>query len=91
MNSKSQINDDTIDLRELFFSLIAQWKMIALCIILSVICGLLYLRITPEIFSTDAMVQVEDNKGAASAALLTARRTTYINSYFSRGILRQGV
>lgn len=70
MNSKSQINDDTIDLRELFFSLIAQWKMIALCIILSVICGLLYLRITPEIFSTDAMVQVEDNKGAASAALL---------------------
>lgn len=70
MNSKSQINDDTIDLKELFFSLIAQWKVIALCTILSIVCALLYLRITPATFSTDAMVQVEDSKGAASAALL---------------------
>jgi len=70
MNQNSKTNDDTIDLKELFFSLIAQWKVIALCIILSLICALLYLRVTPPVYSTDAMVQVEDGKSAASAALM---------------------
>lgn len=70
MNQNSKTNDDTIDLKELFFSLIAQWKVIALCIILSLICALLYLRVTPNTYSTDAMVQVEDSKGAGAAALL---------------------
>lgn len=70
MNQNSKTNDDTIDLKELFSSLIAQWKVIALCIILSLICALLYLRVTSPVYSTDAMVQVEDGKSAASAALL---------------------
>ncbi|EPG35420.1 polysaccharide biosynthesis tyrosine autokinase [Acinetobacter colistiniresistens] len=70
MNQNSKISEDTIDLKELFFSLIAQWKIIALCVILSLICAILYLRITSDIYSVDAMVQVEESKGAASAALL---------------------
>ena len=71
MSNSTQLNsDDTIDLKELFFSLLAQWKLISLCILLSLICALLYLRITPEIYSVDALVQVEDKKGGASAALL---------------------
>lgn len=70
MNQNSNMNDDTIDLKELFFSLIAQWKVIALCVILSLICALLYLRITTPVYSTDALVQVEDSKGAGAAALL---------------------
>ncbi|ATZ61911.1 polysaccharide biosynthesis tyrosine autokinase [Acinetobacter bereziniae] len=70
MNQNSKTNDDTIDLKELFFSLIAQWKVIALCVILSLICALLYLRVTSPVYSTDAMVQVEDGKSAASAALM---------------------
>ncbi len=70
MNQNSKTNEDTIDLKELFFSLIAQWKVIALCVVLSLICALLYLRITPDTYSVDAMVQVEDSKGAGSAALL---------------------
>lgn len=61
--------EDTIDLKELFFTLIAQWKLIALCIILSLVCGLLYLRITPDTYSVDALVQVEDSKGASAALL----------------------
>ncbi|MGN2485841.1 polysaccharide biosynthesis tyrosine autokinase [Acinetobacter calcoaceticus] len=61
--------EDTIDLKELFFSLIAQWKLIALCIILSLVCALLYLRVTPDTYSVDAMVQVEDSKGASAALL----------------------
>lgn len=70
MNQNSKTNDDTIDLKELFFSLIAQWKVIVLCVILTLICALLYLRVTSPVYSTDAMVQVEDGKSAASAALM---------------------
>lgn len=70
MNQNSKTNDDTIDLKELFFSLIAQWKVIALCIILSFIIALLYLRVTSPTYSTNAMVLVEDSKGAGAAALL---------------------
>ncbi|WP_119685782.1 polysaccharide biosynthesis tyrosine autokinase [Acinetobacter pittii] len=70
MKQNSKTSEDSIDLKELFFSLIAQWKIIACCVILSLICALLYLRITPDTYSVDAMVQVEDSKGAASAALL---------------------
>ena len=70
MSQNSNMTDDTIDLKELFFSLIAQWKVILLCVILSIICAVIYLRITTPIYSTDAMVQVEDSKSAASAALL---------------------
>ena len=63
-------NEDTIDLRELFFSLIAQWKLILLCVLLAIVFALLYLRITPDTYSVDALVQVESQKGGASAALL---------------------
>lgn len=70
MNQNSNTNDDTIDLKELFFSLIAQWKMIALCILLSLTFALLYLRVTPATYSADATVLVEDSKGAGAAALL---------------------
>ena len=75
MNQNSNTTDDTIDLKELFFSLIAQWKVIALCVILSLICALLYLRVTTPIYSTDALVQVEDSKGAGAAALLGSKQS----------------
>jgi tyrosine-protein kinase Etk/Wzc len=68
--SQNTNTEDTIDLKELFFSLIAQWKLIALCIILSLVCALLYLRTTQDIYSVDALIQVEDSKGAGTAALL---------------------
>ena len=67
--SQNTNTEDTIDLKELFFSLITQWKLIALCIILSLICALLYLRATPNTYSVDALVQVEENKGASAALL----------------------
>ncbi len=70
MNQNSKINDDSIDLKALCFSLITQWKVITLCIVISIICALLYLRTTLPTYSTDALVQVEDGKSAASAALL---------------------
>ena len=67
--SQSDKTEDTIDLKELFFSLIAQWKLIALCMILSLVCALLYLRTTPDTYAVNALVQVEENKGASAALL----------------------
>lgn len=67
--SQTANTEDTIDLKELFFSLIAQWKLITICISLSLIAALLYLRITPDTYNVDALVQVEDNKGASAALL----------------------
>ena len=67
--SQNTKTEDTIDLKELFFSLIAQWKLIVLCMILSLVCALLYLRTTPNTYSVDALLQVEDSKGASAALL----------------------
>ncbi|MDO4222803.1 MAG: polysaccharide biosynthesis tyrosine autokinase [Acinetobacter sp.] len=67
--SQTKPTDDTIDLKELFFSLIAQWKLIILCVILSLIAAFLYLRITPDTYAVNAMVQVEEKKGASAALL----------------------
>lgn len=67
--SQNTNTEDTIDLKELFFSLIAQWKLIALCVILSLVCALLYLRTTPDTYSVNALVQVEESKGASAALL----------------------
>lgn len=67
--SQKTDTEETIDLKELFFALITQWKLIALCIILSLVFALLYLRATPDTYSVDALVQVEDSKGASAALL----------------------
>ncbi|NAR86735.1 polysaccharide biosynthesis tyrosine autokinase [Acinetobacter haemolyticus] len=67
--SQNTNTEDTIDLKELFFALLAQWKLIALCVMLSLVCVLLYLRTTPNTYSVDALVQVESSKGASAALL----------------------
>ncbi|ESK38446.1 hypothetical protein P256_01985 [Acinetobacter nectaris CIP 110549] len=61
--------EETVDLKELFFSLIAQWKLISICVLLSVLCAVLYLRVTPKTYAVDAMVQIDDKNGASSALL----------------------
>lgn len=65
----TQKPEDTIDLKDLLFSLIGQWKIIIICILLALMCAVLYLRVTPKVYSVDAMVQVEDKSGASSALL----------------------
>ncbi|CAM4367335.1 polysaccharide biosynthesis tyrosine autokinase [Acinetobacter pragensis] len=67
--SQNTNTEDTIDLKELFFSLIAQWKLIALCVILSLVFALLYLRATPDTYAVNALVQVEESKGTSAALL----------------------
>ncbi len=62
MNQNTQLNDDTIDLRELFFALIAQWKLIVFCTIFALICAGIYLKTTEKTYAVDAKIQIIDNK-----------------------------
>ncbi|WP_180051086.1 polysaccharide biosynthesis tyrosine autokinase [Acinetobacter sp. YH12211] len=75
--SQTANTEDSIDLKELFFSLIAQWKLITLCVLLSIVSALLYLRTSPNIYQVDALIQVESNKGASS--VLSANLATAID------------
>ncbi|MFB2577577.1 polysaccharide biosynthesis tyrosine autokinase [Acinetobacter sp. c2-A9] len=70
MNTSPKTTDDTINIKELFFSLIAQWKLIALCTALSAILTFFYVRTTPNVYSTDALIQVDNKKTLAASALL---------------------
>ncbi|MHA3060013.1 polysaccharide biosynthesis tyrosine autokinase [Acinetobacter sp. ANC 4636] len=79
MNTTQQ-TDDTIDLKELFYSLILQWKLIAVCMLLSFICAILYLRVTPATYAVNGLVQIESGKGGASAALLGQQLSSVMDS-----------
>lgn len=65
----SNVQDDTIDLKELFFSLISEWKVITLCILLSIVSAIIYLRTTENVYQTDALVQIKSNKSSPLAGL----------------------
>lgn len=65
----SNVQDDTIDLKELFFSLIAEWKIISLCVLLSLVSAFIYLRTTDTIYQTDALLQIKSNTSSPLAGL----------------------
>ena len=67
--NKNNNTEDMINVKGLLFSLIAQWKLIALCTFLSLIAALLYLRTAANTYMVDALVQIEENKGVSAALL----------------------
>ena len=57
MNPNTSLDtEDTIDLKELFFSLIEQWKIIILCTLIALVSAFLYLTTTAPIYQTDALI-----------------------------------
>ncbi|PKF32914.1 GNVR domain-containing protein [Acinetobacter proteolyticus] len=69
MNQNTQLNDDAIDIRELFFTLIAQWKLIVFCTIFTLVCAGIYLKIAQKTYSVDAKIQIVDSKQNSLASL----------------------
>ena len=65
----SQDTEDTIDLKALFFTLLRHWLLILFCVALSLCAALLYLRMTPNTYAVNALVQVEESKGTSAALL----------------------
>lgn len=69
MNQNTQLTDDTIDLRELFFSLLIQWKLIVFCTVLALVCAATYLKVAKKRYAVDANIQIIDNKQNGLAGL----------------------
>ncbi len=69
MNPNTQLTDDTIDLRELFFSLLIQWKLIVFCTVFALVCAVAYLKVAKKTYSVDANIQIIDNKQNGLAGL----------------------
>ncbi|ENV10503.1 hypothetical protein F966_00267 [Acinetobacter higginsii] len=69
MNQNTKPVDDTVDLKELFFSILYQWKIILICITLSVICAGIYLKVAKNNYSVDAKIQIIDSKQNPLASL----------------------
>jgi len=67
MNQTTHQDDDAVNLAELFYSLLYQWKFITLCILVSLSCAFLYLRIASPKYSSDALVQVIDQKSISDS------------------------
>ncbi len=67
--NKNNNTENMIDLKGVLFSLFAQWKLILVCALLSVLAVLLYLRTVAINYKVDAIVQVEESRGASAALL----------------------
>lgn len=61
--------EDVIDLKELFFDVLRGWPIIFVCVLLSLIAAIVYLKRTKPVYSVNALVQVDD-KSAGSDLLL---------------------
>ncbi|MCY6413494.1 GNVR domain-containing protein [Acinetobacter sp. VNH17] len=69
MNQNAQLTDDTINLRELFFTLLTQWKLIVFCTVFTLVCAAAYLKVAKRTYSVDAKIQIIDNKQNGLAGL----------------------
>lgn len=70
MNPNTSLDtEDTIDLKELFFSLIEQWKIIILCTLIALVSAFLYLTTATPIYQTDALIEIKSNKPNPLAGL----------------------
>lgn len=67
--NQSTYTDDSIDLKQLFFMLLRQWKIIVACVVLALLLALLYLRVTSPTYAVNGLIQVEDNKNMSTALL----------------------
>lgn len=79
-STTEQPNNNSISLKELFFSLIIYWKLIIICILVSLSISLIYLRVTEDTYAVDALIQVKDSKGGAAAALLGSQLSEIMGS-----------
>ena len=61
--------DDSIDLKQLFFMLLRQWKIIIACVVIALALAFLYLRITSPTYAVNSLIQIEDSKNMSTALL----------------------
>lgn len=68
--NQQQMNDsETIDLNELFQTVLRNWKLIIACVFVAILLAILYLRITQPVYSVDGLVQIENSQSSVDALL----------------------
>lgn len=68
-NTAKTQQEDSVDLRELFSTLLTNWPIIVICTLLSVLASLVYLKYTKPTYTVNALLQVDSNSGGADALL----------------------
>jgi capsular exopolysaccharide synthesis family protein len=61
-NKNKYIDDDTVNIREIFEKYARHWKFIVICVVLAFIIGFLYLKSRVPTYESKAMVIVRDDK-----------------------------
>ncbi|MBC7750582.1 MAG: polysaccharide biosynthesis tyrosine autokinase [Candidatus Saccharibacteria bacterium] len=68
--NQQQTNDnETIDLGELFQTVLRNWKLIVICVFAAILFAILYLRITQPIYAVDGLVQIDSNQSSTDVLL----------------------
>jgi tyrosine-protein kinase Etk/Wzc len=69
-------DNDSIDLGEVFHTIISHWKLIVVCVFVAVVLAVLYLRETRSVYSVDGLVQIESSQSSAESLLGSAGLST---------------
>ncbi len=69
MKEINQTQEDEIDLKELFFTLLKYWYVIVAMAVLGFLVAILYLKVTLPVYSTNAILQVESKSANADLLL----------------------
>lgn len=75
VNQQHVSDREAIDLGEMFRTILSQWKLMVLCVMTTLSLAVLYLRMTPTIYSVDGLVQIE-NSQSSTAGLLSGNGLT---------------
>lgn len=68
--NQQQVKDsDTIDLGEIFRTVLGHWRLIGICVLTAIFFAILYLRMTPSVYAVDGLVQIESKQSSADALL----------------------
>jgi len=68
--NQQQVDDsDTIDLSEIFRTILNHWKLVVICVFVALFVAILYLRETRSIYSVDGLIQIESPQGASDNLL----------------------
>lgn len=80
VTNQQQVNEsETIDLGEMFRTLLNNWKLIISCVFIALLFAMLYLRETRFIYSVDGLVQIQNGQNSSDALLGGAGESSLAN------------
>ncbi len=66
---EQQVDVDEIDLGQMFRAILSSWRVIVVCVSLTLILSIFYLRETADVYSADGLVQIEEGQSTSDLML----------------------